>query len=124
MTTHSLATMIRTAVEAHDAAVLALNAAPSADDRREDRAYRRAHAEMVRLRLLASLCRRACGLARLDGTAVVLVAPVGTSPDEVAGGLADEGAGRERVEVLCPTAKEWPAAYAAARQRSGVEVVS
>ena len=79
---------------------------------------------MERLRRLASLCRRACGLARLDGTAVVLVAPVGTSPDEVAGGLADEGAGRERVEVLCPTAEEWPAAYAAARQRAGVEVVS
>ena len=124
MTTHSLATMIRTAVEAHDAAVLALNAAPSADDRREDRAYRRAHAEMVRLRLLASLCRRACGLARLDGTAVVLVAPVGTSPDEVAGGLADEGAGRERVDVLTPSAEEWPAVYAAARLRAGVEVVS
>jgi len=122
-TQHSLATMIRTAVEAHDAAVLALNAAPSADDRREDRAYRRAHAEMVRLRRLASLCRRACGLARA-GDSVVLVAPVGTSPDEVAGGLADEGAGRERVEVLCPTAEEWPAVYAAARQRAGVEVVS
>ena len=122
-TTHSLATMIRTAVEAHDAAVLALNAAPDGNDRREDRAYRRAHAEMIRLRRLASLCRRACGLARA-GDSVVLVAPVGTSPDEVAGGLADEGAGRERVEVLCPTAEEWPAVYAAARQRAGVEVVS
>ena len=124
-TTHSLATMIRTAVEAHDAAVLALNAAPDGNDRREDRAYRRAHAEMIRLRRLASLCRRACGLARA-GDSVVLVAPAGTSPDEVAGGLSDEGSGewRSRVEVLCPTAEEWPAAYAAARQRAGVEVVS
>ena len=78
---------------------------------------------LARLRRLASLCRRACGLARA-GDSVVLVAPVGTSPDEVAGGLADEGAGRERVEVLCPTAEEWPAAYAAARQRKAAEVVS
>ena len=80
-------------------------------------------ATLARLRRLASLCRRACGLARA-GDSVVLVAPAGTSPDEVAGGIADEGAGRERVEVLCPTAEEWPAAYAAARQRAGVEVVS
>ena len=85
--------------------------------------YRDLDARLARYRTLRELCRRACGLARA-GDSVVLVAPAGTSPDEVAGGLADEGAGRERVEVLCPTAEEWPAVYAAARQRAGVEVVS
>ena len=121
-TTHSLARLMYDTNAALDAAERELRVADYADPAVS--ATIDAHTAMlVRLRRLASLCRRACGLARA-GDSVVLVAPVGTSPDEVAGGLADEGAGRERVEVLCPTAEEWPAAYAAARQRSGVEVVS
>ena len=55
------------------------------------------------------------------------MAPVGTSPDEVAGGLADEGSGewRERVEVVTASdAAEWERLYAEARQRSGWEVCS
>jgi len=125
-TTHSLATMIRAAATTLDAAGdRVANAQPFTDEAREASAAWDVAANRARhLSRIGRLCRRACGLARLDGTAVVLVAPVGTSPDEVAGGLADEGAGRERVEVLCPTAEEWPAAYAAARQRAGVEVVS
>ena len=122
MTTHSLARLTYDTRAALDAAERDLRVADYADPAVS--ATIDAHtATLVRLRRLASLCRRACGLARA-GDSVVLVAPVGTSPDEVAGGLADEGAGRERVEVLCPTAEEWPAAYAAARQRAGVEVVS
>ena len=121
-TTHSLARLMYDTNAALDAAERELRVADYADPAVS--ATIDAHTAMlVRLRRLASLCRRACGLARA-GDSVVLVAPVGTSPDEVAGGLADEGAGRERVEVLCPTAEEWPAAYAAARQRAGVEVVS
>ena len=121
-TTHSLARLTYDTRAALDAAERDLRVADYADPAVS--ATIDAHTAMlVRLRRLASLCRRACGLARA-GDSVVLVAPVGTSPDEVAGGLADEGAGRERVEVLCPTAEEWPAAYAAARQRAGVEVVS
>lgn len=118
MTTHSLATMIFDASALRGEALTDHRAemAPVAETLR----FR-----LARLRRLASLCRRACGLARA-GDSVVLVAPAGTSPDEVAGGLSDEGSGewRSRVEVLCPTAEEWPAAYAAARQRAGVEVVS
>ena len=115
-TTHSLATMI------HDTASLREEAL--SDDRAEMAPVAETlRFRLARLRRLASLCRRACGLARA-GDSVVLVAPVGTSPDEVAGGLADEGAGGERVEVLCPAAEEWPAVYTAARQRAGVEVVS
>ena len=121
-TTHSLARLMfdtRAALDAAERDLLVADYADPAVSATID-----AHtATLARLRRLASLCRRACGLAR-TGDTVVLVAPVGTSPDEVAGGLADEGAGRERVEVLCPTAEEWPAAYAAARQRVGVEVVS
>ena len=121
-TTHSLARLTYDTRAALDAAERDLRVADYADPAVS--ATIDAHtATLVRLRRLAALCRRACGLARA-GDSVVLVAPVGTSPDEVAGGLADEGAGRERVEVLCPTAEEWPAAYAAARQRAGVEVVS
>ena len=121
-TTHSLARLMYDTNAALDAAERELRVADYADPAVS--ATIDAHTAMlVRLRRLASLCRRACGLARA-GDSVVLVAPVGTSPDEVAGGLADEGAGRERVEVLCPTAEEWPAAYAAARQRAGAEVVS
>ena len=121
-TTHSLARLMYDTNAALDAAERELRVADYADPAVS--ATIDAHTAMlVRLRRLASLCRRACGLARA-GDSVVLVAPVGTSPDEVAGGLADEGAGRERVEVLCPTAEEWPAAYAAARQRKDAEVVS
>ena len=121
-TTHSLARLMYDTNAALDAAERELRVADYADPAVS--ATIDAHTAMlVRLRRLASLCRRACGLARA-GDSVVLVAPVGTSPDEVAGGLADEGAGRERVEVLCPTAEEWPAVYTAARQRAGVEVVS
>lgn len=121
-TTHSLARLTYDTRAALDAAERDLRVADYADPAVS--ATIDAHtATLVRLRRLASLCRRACGLARA-GDSVVLVAPVGTSPDEVAGGLADEGAGRERVEVLCPTAEEWPAVYAAARLRAGVEVVS
>ena len=123
MTTNtSLARLMYDINAALDAAELGQGAAdydaPAVQDRIDGLLVR-----LARLRRLAALCRRACGLAR-TGDTVVLVAPVGTSPDEVAGGLADEGAGRERVEVLCPTAEEWPAVYAAARQRKGVEVVS
>ena len=122
MTTHSLARLTYDTRAALDAAERDLRVADYADPAVS--ATIDAHtATLVRLRRLAALCRRACGLARA-GDSVVLVAPVGTSPDEVAGGLADEGAGRERVEVLTPSAEEWPAAYAAARQRAGVEVVS
>ena len=113
MSDTSLATMIRDAQRRYD----------EAPPEHADAAHYAYRVESARLHRLASLCRRACGLARA-GDSVVLVAPAGTSPDEVAGGLADDGAGRERVEVLCPTAEEWPAAYAAARQRAGVEVVS
>ena len=121
-TTHSLARLMYDTNAALDAAERELRVADYADPAVS--ATIDAHTAMlVRLRRLASLCRRACGLARA-GDSVVLVAPVGTSPDEVAGGLADEGAGRERVEVLCPAAEEWPAVYTAARQRAGVEVVS
>ena len=121
-TTHSLARLMYDTNAALDAAERELRVADYADPAVS--ATIDAHTAMLaRLRRLASLCRRACGLARA-GDSVVLVAPVGTSPDEVAGGLADEGAGGERVEVLCPTAEEWPAVYAAARQRAGAEVVS
>ena len=113
-TTRSLATMIHDTRAALDAALIGDASAGMRGALRDN---------LARLRRLASLCRRACGLARMGDT-VVLVAPVGTSPDEVAGGLADEGAGHERVEVLCPAAEEWPAVYTAARQRAGVEVVS
>ncbi len=124
-TTHSLATMIRAAATTLDAAGdRVANAQPFTDEAREASAAWDVAANRARhLSRIGRLCRRACGLARA-GDSVVLVAPVGTSPDEVAGGLADEGAGSERVEVLCPSAEEWPAAYAAARQRAGVEVVS
>ncbi len=124
-TTHSLATMIRAAATTLDAAGdRVANAQPFTDEAREASAAWDVAANRARhLSRIGRLCRRACGLARA-GDSVVLVAPVGTSPDEVAGGLADEGAGRERVEVLTPSAEEWPAAYAAARQRAGVEVVS
>lgn len=118
MTTHSLARLMydtRAALDAAERHFRVDSATAASRDALRD--------NLARLRRIASLCRRACGLARA-GDSVVLVAPVGTSPDEVAGGLADEGAGRERVEVLCPTEEEWPAAYAAARQRSGWEVVS
>ena len=122
MTTHSLARLMfdtRAALDAAERDLLVADYADPAVSATID-----AHtATLARLRRLASLCRRACGLAR-TGDTVVLVAPVGTSPDEVAGGLADEGAGRERVEVLTPSAEEWPAAYAAARQRKDAEVVS
>jgi hypothetical protein len=114
MTNPSLATMIHDTSAALDAALVGDASAGMRGALRDN---------LARLRRLAFLCRRACGLARAGDT-VVLVAPVGTSPDEIAGGLADEGVGRERVEVLYPTAEEWPAAYAAARQRAGVEVVS
>lgn len=117
-TTHSLARLMFTTRRYLDEAEASDSTSEGMTAARET-----LRARVERLRRLASLCRRACGLAR-TGDTVVLVAPVGTSPDEVAGGLADEGAGRERVEVLCPTAEEWPAAYAAARQRAGVEVVS
>ena len=121
-TTHSLARLMYDTNAALDAAERELRVADYADPAVS--ATIDAHTAMlVRLRRLASLCRRACGLARA-GDSVVLMAPVGTSPDEVAGGLADEGAGRERVEVLCPTAEEWPAVYTAARQRKDAEVVS
>ena len=124
-TTHSLATMIRAAATTLDAAGdRVANAQPFTDEAREASAAWDVAANRARhLSRIGRLCRRACGLARA-GDSVVLVAPVGTSPDEVAGGLADEVAGRERVEVLCPTAEEWPAVYAAARRRAGVEVVS
>lgn len=121
-TTHSLARLMYDTNAALDAAERELRVADYADPAVS--ATIDAHTAMLaRLRRLASLCRRACGLARA-GDSVVLVAPAGTSPDEVAGGLADEGAGGERVEVLCPAAEEWPAVYTAARQRAGVEVVS
>ncbi len=124
-TTHSLATMIRAAATTLDAAGdRVANAQPFTDEAREASAAWDVAANRARhLSRIGRLCRRACGLARA-GDSVVLVAPAGTSPDEVAGGLADEGAGRERVEVLTPSAEEWPAVYAAARQRAGVEVVS
>ena len=119
MTTHSLATMIFDASALRGEALTDHRAemAPVAETLR----FR-----LARLRRLASLCRRACGLARA-GDSVVLVAPVGTSPDEVAGGLADEGSGewRERVEVVTASdAAEWERLYAEARQRSGWEVCS
>ena len=124
-TTHSLARLMYDTNAALDAAERELRVADYADPAVS--ATIDAHTAMlVRLRRLASLCRRACGLARA-GDSVVLVAPVGTSPDEVAGGLADEGSGewRERVEVVTASdAAEWERLYAAARQRAGVEVVS
>ena len=125
MTTHSLARLTYDTRAALDAAERDLRVADYADPAVS--ATIDAHtATLVRLRRLAALCRRACGLAR-TGDTVVLVAPVGTSPDEVAGGLADEGSGewRERVEVVTASdAAEWERLYAEARQRSGWEVCS
>ena len=117
MTNPSLATMIHEAQRAEEDA-RAVGMRDYAPDK-----WVTITSRLYALRRLASLCRRACGLARA-GDSVVLVAPAGTSPDEVAGGLADEGAGREHVEVLTPSAEEWPAVYAAARQRKDAEVVS
>lgn len=125
MTTHSLARLTFNTRASADTAHRALTRAEDEglDATTATALYRDLDARLTRYRALRELCRRACGLARA-GDSVVLVAPVGTTADEVAGGLADEGAGRERVEVLTPSAEGWPAAYAAARQRAGAEVVS
>ncbi len=125
MTTHSLARLTYDTRAALDAAERDLRVADYADPAVS--ATIDAHTAMlVRLRRLASLCRRACGLARA-GDRVVLVAPLGSWPSEVDGGLADEGDGewRSRVEVVfAADAAGWERLYAEARQRSGWEVCS